>query len=216
VFRILRLSLYLLIIPFVVVFYLCRLVVLAFRSLWKSNLDPRVKWGITSGSALLFVVISVILSSNQTSTQVVATAPNASIAQAQAAVIKPTVVPTVSVTPTPSPTPVPTPSPTTPPTAAPIIVAVAPRATAPPPPPAAPAFNYCGAPANPWHYNFCAGNVITAVPSSFCSYFPCIPSFWKQVNGYAEECVDGKYSHSGGRQGACSYHAGEMRPLLGP
>jgi hypothetical protein len=27
------------------------------------------------------------------------------------------------------------------------------------------------------------------------------------------ECNDQMYSHSGGRQGACSYHGGEMRPL---
>lgn len=114
--------------------------------------------------------------------------------------------------PTASATPAATPAPTLKP-----VVTFAPKATVQPtqkPPPPPPAFNYCGAPANPWHYNFCGGSVITAVPSSFCSYFPCIPSFWKSTNGYAEECVDGKYSHSGGRAGACSYHDGELRPVL--
>jgi hypothetical protein len=131
---------------------------------------------------------------------------------ASAAVVTGTATPAPIVAPTPTPTLAPTPQP----------VAVAPKATVrptqkpAPPPPAPPAFNYCGAPANPWHYNFCGGSVITAVPSSFCSYFPCIPSFWQSTKGYAEECVDGKYSHSGGRPGACSYHGGELRPVLAP
>ncbi len=121
----------------------------------------------------------------------------------------------LTATATPVPTASPTPAPTPAPTLKPVAVAPppAPVRTAPPPPPP-PAFNYCGAPANPWHYNFCAGNVIYAIPSNFCSYFPCIPSFWQSTKGYAEECVDGKYSHSGGRPGACSYHDGELRALL--
>ena len=124
---------------------------------------------------------------------------------------------TATATTTPTPSPSATPTPTLPPTKAPTPTTKAPvvptaSATAPPQPP----FNYCGAPVNPWHYNFCSGNVIYAVPSDFCSYFPCIPSFWKSTNGYAEECMDGKYSHSGGRPGACSYHGGEQRPLLSP
>jgi len=113
-------------------------------------------------------------------------------------------------------TPVPTAAPTPKPTSKPVAVAATkkPAPPAPPPPPPRAAFNYCGAPANPWHYNFCGGTVINSPASSFCSYFPCIPSFWQSTNGYAEECVDGKYSHSGGRSGACSSHGGEMRPLL--
>lgn len=109
-------------------------------------------------------------------------------------------------------TPAPTPRPTSPPAAATQAPVKATGAA-----PAAPAaFNYCGAPANPWHYNFCNGNVVYGVPSDFCNYFPCIPSFWNSTKGYAEECVDGKYSHSGGRPGACSYHNGELRPVLSP
>jgi hypothetical protein len=97
----------------------------------------------------------------------------------------------------PSPKPSPKPSPPT---------------TAPP----AVAFNYCGAPVNPWHYNFCAGNAgryIYAPNAAICSYFPCIVSFWRSTNGYVVECVDGMYSHSGGVRGSCSYHGGELRPL---
>ncbi len=84
------------------------------------------------------------------------------------------------------------------------------------PTPAPVAFNYCGAPANPWHYNFCTANTgkyIYSPAASFCSYFKCIASFWKSTSGYVDECQDGTYSHSGGRSGACSYHGGELRPL---
>jgi hypothetical protein len=194
-----KLALLLLILPFILVYHLFRWIFMAFRSLWKSDLDLRVKWGITGGVALL-VLIAVVSSPHQSSTQLAST-------QAQAAIT------TATATPTPIPAPPPTPSSTPAPTAQPVAVPVAPRATAPPPPPA-PAFNYCGAPANPWHYNFCGGSVISAVPANFCSYFPCIKSFWKSTNGYAEECVDGLYSHSGGRSGACSSHGGELRALL--
>ena len=104
----------------------------------------------------------------------------------------------------PSPSPKPPPAPAPKPVASPV---------APPPPPPAPPPTTCGAPSNPWGYNFCAGNFIYSPPSNFCSYFNCIPSFWKSTLGYVDECKDGTYSHSGGRQGACSYHGGEMRPL---
>jgi hypothetical protein len=75
----------------------------------------------------------------------------------------------------------------------------------------------CGAPSNPWGYNFCdyySGNTINNPPSNFCSYFACIASFWSFTNGYVAECNDTKYSHSGGVSGACSSHGGEWRPLL--
>ena len=90
-----------------------------------------------------------------------------------------------------------------------------PPAPAPAPPPPPPPQNLCGAPANPWGYNFCGGSFIYSPPSNFCSYFSCIPSFWRSTNGYVDECRDGTYSHSGGRSGACSYHGGELRPLFG-
>ena len=107
-------------------------------------------------------------------------------------------------TPTPTATATPTPAPT--PTAAPV------KPTQKPAPPV----NTCGAPANPWGYNFCGGNVIPNPPSDFCGYFSCIASFWTTTNGYVEQCVDGLFSHSGGRSGSCSYHGGNRRPLYGP
>jgi len=130
----------------------------------------------------------------------------------------------VTATATPAPTAAPTPAPTLAPTPQP--VAVAPKATIQPtqkpapPPPAPPAFNYCGAPANPWHYNFCGGSVIQPPPSNFCSYFNCITSFWTEDrpnDGYVIQCVDGRFSLSGGEAGSpCSSHGGPSRTLYAP
>jgi hypothetical protein len=115
-----------------------------------------------------------------------------------------------------SPSPLPSPTPSPSPKAAATSAPPAPAPAPPPPPAPAPAPNTCGAPANPWGYNFCGGNLIYSPPSNFCSYFNCIPSFWKSTNGYVDQCKDGTYSHSGGRSGACSSHTGELRPLYSP
>ena len=112
--------------------------------------------------------------------------------------------PAVSVAPTPSPTPAPTPTPKP--------VTPAPVVNTPPP---APPVNTCGAPGNPWGYNFCGGSYIYQPPANFCLYFNCIKSFWQSTNGYVEECKDATFSHSGGRSGSCSYHSGNWRPLYG-
>jgi hypothetical protein len=115
-------------------------------------------------------------------------------------------VPAELTTPFPTDTPSPSPSDTPPasPTGAPVPT---------PPPPTQPPPNLCGAPPNPWNYNFCGGALISAPPGSFCSYFNCIASFWTSTLGYVDQCVDGTYSHSGGRKGACSSHGGERQPL---
>lgn len=71
----------------------------------------------------------------------------------------------------------------------------------------------CGAPSNPWGYNFCGrGSYIYAPAAGVCSYFDCIGNFANGV-GYMVECNDGMYSMSGGRHGACSYHGGENQPV---
>jgi hypothetical protein len=67
---------------------------------------------------------------------------------------------------------------------------------------------------NPWGYDFNPGARITNPPAAFCSYFDCIPSFWDSINGYVVQCRDGMFSHSGGRQGVCSYHGGYRRTLF--
>lgn len=75
--------------------------------------------------------------------------------------------------------------------------------------------NLCGAPANPWNYNFCGGSSISDPPANFCDIgaFSCINNFWNG-GGYVIECKDGMYSKSGGRSGSCSYHGGNWRALL--
>jgi hypothetical protein len=93
-----------------------------------------------------------------------------------------------------TPSPLPTPSPTPPP---------------PPPPPPT-----CGAPANPFGYDFCAPASLVYRPAAhFCRYFDCIASFWINTNGYVVECVDRTFSHRGGHPGACFNHGGVRRPL---
>jgi hypothetical protein len=85
------------------------------------------------------------------------------------------------------------------------------KAAAPPPPPQPPSL--CGAPRNPYGYNFCGvGGFVASPPSDICSYFNCIGNFWNG-RGYMVECNDGTYSMSGGIKGACSYHRGEERPV---
>jgi hypothetical protein len=78
-----------------------------------------------------------------------------------------------------------------------------------------PVVSICGAPANPWGYNFCGrGGLIYSPHSSFCSYFaPCVSTFWTATSGYVVQCVSGKWSHSGGVSGACSSNGGVARPL---
>jgi len=44
---------------------------------------------------------------------------------------------------------------------------------------------------------------------TFCDRHRCIASFDDGV-GYIVRCADGMWSHSGGRQGACSDHGGEQ------
>ncbi|MDE3111783.1 MAG: hypothetical protein KGK34_02470 [Chloroflexota bacterium] len=97
------------------------------------------------------------------------------------------------------------------PTPAPQTVApVAPLTSAP-----TTAANLCGAAANPWGYNFCSGSLISSPPSNFCSYFSCIASFSNGA-GYVMQCSDLTFSLSGGRQGSCSRHGGNYRPLYAP
>lgn len=95
----------------------------------------------------------------------------------------------------------------------------APKTQAPPPAPApAPTTaaakpSLCGAPSNPFGYNFCGrGGYIYSPDSTVCSYFDCIANFGNGT-GYMVECLDGTYSMSGGRRGACSYHGGVSRPV---
>ena len=66
---------------------------------------------------------------------------------------------------------------------------------------------------NPWGYNFSPGAFLYNPAALFCDYFSCVSTFWTSTSGYVEECVDGTYSHSGGRSGSCSHRGGNNRPL---
>jgi hypothetical protein len=72
----------------------------------------------------------------------------------------------------------------------------------------------CGAPPNPFGYNFCGrgGYIYNANPAKVCSYFNCIANFGNSP-GYMIECRDHTYSTAGGRRGACSDHGGVLRPV---
>lgn len=96
----------------------------------------------------------------------------------------PTAEPTATATEPPSPTPLPptaTRVPPPPPTATPL----------PPPPPPPTAISVippCGAPPNPWGFDFCpGGDYIYSPPAEFCSYFACIGNFWNG-RGYVIQC----------------------------
>lgn len=127
--------------------------------------------------------------------------------------VKPTTAPTSTPTPIPTatPTPVPTPTPTpVPPTPTPEPTQP-PADTAPTQPVASDAVN-----GNPWGYNFTHGTRIYAPADGFCNYFACVTTFTTSANGYVVECVNGKYSHSGGQKGVCSRDGGWWRDLLQP
>jgi hypothetical protein len=142
---------------------------------------------------------------NSTTTLAAVPDPSITIAATSAAIAttpvaaKPTVIATHSVAPKPAVAPSTTASR---------------KATAAPPKVSKPApVSLCGAPANPWGYNFCGrGGLITAPAADVCSYFNCIANF-PNGKGYMEECQDATFSRSGGRSGSCSDHGGNLRPV---
>lgn len=129
-------------------------------------------------------------------------------------VLVPTPSPSPSPTPSSSPSVSPSPSPFASPSPSPL-ASLSPKPKPTPKPSPRPVVNLCGAPSNPWHYNFCGrGGVIYRPPANFCSYFvPCVSSFWTSANGYVVRCASGKWSHSGGVKGACNSNGGVSRIL---
>lgn len=184
--------------------------------------------GTKAGLASLLYLGCLVAILAGVATGVSAAAPWGQLAAGQPAAASPTSTPTPrAAEPTPTATAVPTPTATptaTPPppsrtptasaipTPAPTVAARTPVPQAPAPPPKPPPAT-CGAPGNPWGYNFCGGGVIGSPPANFCDYFNCIPSLWRQTNGYVIQCGDGTFSHSGGVRGSCSSHGGDGRVL---
>jgi hypothetical protein len=184
-------------------------------STWFRRQSLKAKFGIIGGSIIGALLLCTLCGVISNATGIFANATPTPTANTQQVVDQPTQSDnTVLDTPTDQPTiaaPTPTqkPKPTPIPTHAPLPT---PRPTQPPPKPTpCPGIN-----CNPWGYNFSPGNKIFNPPSSFCTYFNCIPSFWGSDDpgdGYINECVDGTYSQSGGERGDCSSHGGELRPL---
>ncbi len=169
---------------------------------------------VTVGWAYVGLVALLLASCGAGLNSMVAAAPDqpsVGSTQTPSATQTPSPSPTATSTPTPPPTPSPTPKATPTPTAKPTPTPIPVKSSAPPPPPP----NLCGAPPNPWNYNFCGGGYIYNPPAQFCNYFSCISSFWNGT-GYVVECGDTSYSKSGGLTGVCSRHGGYLRTLWAP
>lgn len=166
---------------------------------WYRNQHTRTQWGLGCGviiAALFLCMCSTAIAAPGASQSASSPTPTT-----QAQVIAPTTTHTTKPTQVPTPTRIPTPTPT-------------PAPTQPPAPTPRPTTNPCpnAVNENPWCYDFNQGSFIYNPPANFCSYFACIASFWNG-RGYVEECQDGDYSKSGGIQGSCSHHGGNLRPL---
>jgi hypothetical protein len=209
--------------------------VLTFRSEWKAGVKTVV---VAVWTALLLAPVLAQVPGGPVRVPVppddvpVSAAPNEVAAMARPGVPAVTVAPTgsrvtgPSATPVSSPTPglmsapgsAPTPAPGGAPTPRPTSVPASPVGLPPSPgsTPTSPA-DTCGAPENPWGYNFCGGHLVNSPPQSFCSVFNCVSHFWDEKSAsYVAECNDGTYAQDTRGPGSCNAHAGAMRPLYGP
>jgi hypothetical protein len=172
----------------------------------------RIGCGLFLVFCLVVACIGVASGNGNTNTAAATATPGSQVAQNAHPTSQPTHKPGATATskPTATATPKPTATATPKPTA---------TATPKPQPTAtntpAPSCQYQAVNNNPWCYNFSCCNYIYSPPSDFCAYFSCINNFGNG-SGYVEECNDGMYSKSGGRSGSCSYHGGNLQPLLAP
>ncbi|MGC1212142.1 MAG: hypothetical protein WA890_12855, partial [Micromonospora sp.] len=70
----------------------------------------------------------------------------------------------------------------------------------------------CGAPQNPYGYNYCGGSYIYSPATDVCDYFDCVAEFW-DGRGYMVQCNDGLHSMTGLPGGPCADHGGTRRPV---
>ncbi|MGC4805107.1 hypothetical protein [Micromonospora sp. DT233] len=78
--------------------------------------------------------------------------------------------------------------------------------------PAAPRPGRCGAPANPFGYDYCDGTRVRRPDVRVCDVFDCGPDFWAG-QGYLVQCRDGTVSLTGGRPDVCAGHDGLRRTV---
>ncbi len=174
------------------------------RSFWQWYKSRNILTKLGIGCASLLLVLSLCIcsaaaaASGNHQTSVSTSQPTSVVTHA--AVVTATL-------PKPSPTLKPTPTPTK-------AIAVHPTSTPKPQPTQRPTPTHCvGVNSNPWCYDFNPGNKIYSPPSSFCSYFQCVSTFWTATRGYVAECANGSYTHSAGVSGACSRDGGVSRTL---
>ncbi|MFE9958178.1 hypothetical protein [Micromonospora sp. NPDC005299] len=77
-------------------------------------------------------------------------------------------------------------------------------------PPQPAAERRCGAPANPYGYDFCGGSRIRKPARGVCDWFDCVPGFWSG-RGWLVQCRDGTISLTGGRRDSCTDNQGFRR-----
>ncbi|SBT52426.1 hypothetical protein [Micromonospora auratinigra] len=70
----------------------------------------------------------------------------------------------------------------------------------------------CGAPVNPFGYDFCGGQRIRKPAAGVCDWFDCVPGFWAG-KGWLVQCRDGTVSLTGGQRDSCAGHQGFRRTL---
>ncbi|MFI5835038.1 hypothetical protein ACIA5A_15335 [Micromonospora sp. NPDC051300] len=80
------------------------------------------------------------------------------------------------------------------------------------PDPQPPVERRCGAPPNPFRYDFCGGNRIRRPAAGICDWFECVPGFWSG-RGWLVQCRDGALSRTGGQRDVCAGHQGLRRTL---
>lgn len=196
---------------------------------WYTTRSRKAQIGLGCGALiavlLFFACIGAAFGSSKIATVATPTPPSQQNTAASSPVAPQHsgVTKTVASQPTPSPTPTVAATPTMTVTAKPQpTITVQPQPTVqstPTPTPTPPVHTPTPCPGincNPWGYNFNPGKLIYYPPSTFCSYFNCISSFWEPDDpgdGYVVQCADGTFSQSGGERGACSYHGGVSHPL---
>ncbi|WFE33930.1 hypothetical protein [Micromonospora sp. WMMD975] len=70
----------------------------------------------------------------------------------------------------------------------------------------------CGAPTNPFGYDYCGGDRIRKPAAGVCEWFECVPGFWSG-RGWLVQCRDGTISRTGGQPDVCAGHQGLRRTV---
>jgi hypothetical protein len=155
-----------------------------------------------------YVLVSLVTGHPDTSSQTNAGSPTSSPATARSEPTPSAAPPTDE----PAATPIPTAEPALPQTPTTPPVSISP-VSIPPTTTTVPAPRLCGAPTNPYGYNFCGGSLIYSPARDICSYLTCAANFWKG-DGYVVQCQDDTFSKTGGKQKVCSQDQGYRGTLF--